>query len=260
MRPDGTLDSSSDFAPSAHARDRVGLVADWLGAARSSLLIARDPTDPESDQRILAQHKSNFGRLAVSRLLESAGMSGGRYGHAAVAIGNTGYVYGGYNAYTTCEAFTPPNFGTAPDAPTSIGQTGSRDESALQAKPDLSSFDGWTNQQVLFTANVTDPNEGQQVRMRVQIKPESAAWTSAAAIVSLDSGLTAQGEITIPWTIPSGGGYDWRYRIEDEFQNSHPDALANTPEGWIEAFGTEGAPNASSPDFRSDQESPAEPV
>jgi hypothetical protein len=197
---------------------------------------------------------------ATDTWAQRANMSGGRYGHAAVAIGNKGYVYGGYNAYTTCEEFTPPNFGSSPFAPSAVSQVGSRPESSLQSLADETQFDGWTNSQIVFSATVTDPDPGQQVRFRVQVKPQGASWNSAASVVSLTSGLVSQGTISIPWAIPSGDGFDWRYRIEDSYNNSHPAALANLAAGWIEAFGTESAPNVSSPDFRSDQETPAEPV
>lgn len=50
---------------------RVGGSVGILGAARSSLLLARDPArEAESPLRVLAQHKNNLGPLAPSRLLE----------------------------------------------------------------------------------------------------------------------------------------------------------------------------------------------
>ena len=61
---------------------------------------------------------------------------------------------------------------------------------------------------------------------------------------------------TLTYTAPADNGYDWRWRVEDTFGNSFP-ILANT---WIEAFGTEAVPNTNSPDFRSDQVAPSDPV
>ena len=191
---------------------------------------------------------------------QRANLNGGRYAHAAVAVGNIGYVYGGYNAYTTLESFTPPDFGSAPFAPTAVAQTGSRPESSMQAKADQTQFDGWTNNQIVFSANVTDPNAGQTVRFRVQIKPEGASWTQANQVISLNTQLGAQGVHTLAWNIPGDGGYDWRWRVEDSYVNSHPPALASVPEGWVEAFGSVEAPNSVSPDFRSDQVPPTDPA
>ena len=180
--------------------------------------------------------------------------------HAAATINGKGYVYGGLPTYTTGEEYTAPEFGAAPFPPAGLGQSGSRDESSLQARADPAQFDGWTNDRIAFSAVVTDPDESQPVRLRVQVKPAATSWTSGSGIDSLDSGLLPQGLISIPYTIPGTGAYDWRYRVEDSYLNSHPTALATTAAGWIEAFGTEAAPNAQSPDFRSDQETPADPV
>ena len=176
--------------------------------------------------------------------------------HAAVPINGKGYVYGGYPNYIYGEEFTPPSFGSAPNEPTNVIQQGSRAETSLQAQADQNQFDGWTNTQVSFTATVSDPDATQQVRFRVQVKPQAASWTQASAITSLDSGLTAQGTIALNYNIPAGGGYDWRWRVEDTFGNSFPLA-ANT---WVEAYGTAAAANTTSPDFRSDQVVPADPV
>jgi hypothetical protein len=187
---------------------------------------------------------------------QRANMAYLHYMHAAVAINGKGYVYGGPNYPTMCEEFTPPSFGSPPFAPANLTQTGSRPETALQALPDTTQFNGWTNNQITFTADVTDPDAGQQVLFRVQVKPQSASWTQAAQITNLATPLGAQGTKTLTYTIPADGGYDWRWRVEDAFSNSHP-VLAGT---WIEAFGTETVANTASPDFRSDQLPPTEPV
>ncbi len=178
------------------------------------------------------------------------------YMHAAVAINNKGYVYGGPNYPTICEEFTPPNFGSPPDAPSNLAQTGSRAETSLQAQADPTQFDGWTNNQVSFSANVTDPDANQQVRLRVQVKPANASWTQANQVTTLQTNLAAQGVHTLNYTIPADGGFDWRWRVEDAFGNSNP----ILPNAWVEAFGTEAAPNTNSPDFRSDQVPPTDPV
>ena len=182
------------------------------------------------------------------------------YGHygwpGAAAINGKAYLYGGYPSYFYGEEFTPPDFGSPPNVPSIVTQTGARAETALQAQADQSQFDGWTNTQITFSANVTDPNANQQVRFRVQVKPQAASWNTASAITNLDTGLTAQGVLALNYTIPAGGGYDWRWRVEDAYQNSYP----LTPNSWVEAFGTFANQNTNSPDFRSDQVAPADPV
>ena len=178
------------------------------------------------------------------------------YMHAAVAINGKGYVYGGPNYPTMCEEFTPPSFGSPPNPPANLTQTGSRAETALQALPDATQFNGWTNNQITFSADVTDPDAAQQVLLRVQVKPQSAQWTQANQITTLATPLGAQGLKTLTYNIPADGGYDWRYRVEDAYSNSYPVAAGT----WVEAFGTVAAPNTTSPDFRSDQIAPADPV
>jgi len=182
-----------------------------------------------------------------------------RYMHAAAGpIGGNGYVYGGVGATTSGEQYAPPDFGSAPNPPTNLAQTGSRAESSLQALADATQFAGWTNNQIAFSANVTDPNANQQVRFRVQVKRSNVSgWTSPT---NLNTGLTAQGTLTINYTIPANDGYDWRWRVEDAYLNSYPPALDSVPEGWIEAFGTLESPNTTSPDFRSDQIPPSTPI
>ena len=76
----------------------------------------------------------------------------------------------------------------------------------------------------------------------------ASTWSGA---VNIDSGLTNQGLITLNYTIPAGGDFDWRYRVEDTYANSFPAAAG----AWVDAFG-----NSSSPDFRSDQVPPADPL
>jgi hypothetical protein len=187
---------------------------------------------------------------------QRANMSTTRYLHNAVAVGNKGYVYGGGSSPTTGEEYTPPTFGSPPNEPTALAQTGSRPETANQAQADSTQLDGWTNNQIQFTATVTDPDAAQQVRFRVQVKPATAQWTQSNQVTSLATPLGAQGVHTLTYNIPSDGGFDWRWRVEDAFANSHPLA-ANA---WIEAFGTAATPNTNSPDFRSDQVPPTEPT
>jgi hypothetical protein len=181
---------------------------------------------------------------------------GGYYWPAWVAINGKGYFYGGAVYPTTGEEYTPPNFGSPPNLPTNVGQVGSQSASSLQALADDSQVNGWTNSQVAFTANVTDPDANQQVRFRVQVKPTSAAQWTSAQVVNLQTALGAQGVKTLSWTIPANGSYDWRWRVEDTFGNSYP-VQANV---WVDAFGTVAAPNTTSPDFRSDQITPTDPV
>jgi hypothetical protein len=177
---------------------------------------------------------------------QRANMTYQRYLHGATAINGKGYVYGGGSSPNYNEEFTPPSFGSPPNAPTNVTQVGSRAETSLQAQADPNQYDGWTNNQISFSANVTDPDANQQVRLRARVKNvNTATWTN------LDSGLQSQGIITLNWTIPADGAYDWQYRVEDAFANSYPLAINS----WADAFG-----NATSPDFRSDQVPPADPL
>jgi hypothetical protein len=73
--------------------------------------------------------------------------------------------------------------------------------------------------------------------------------------MNVDSGLRAQGLVGVTCALPAGGGFDWRWRVEDAFTNSYPEASINVASGWIEAFG-----NTNSPDFRSDLLAPTDPV
>jgi hypothetical protein len=177
---------------------------------------------------------------------QRANMSSARYYTAGVSINGKGYVYGGPPAYTAGEEFTPPDFGLPPNPPTNVAQAGSQADTALQAQTDPAQRDGWTDANVSFSANVTDPNASQQVRLRVQVKRTTvSAWTN------LDTGLQAQGNLTINFPVPSDGAYDWRWRVEDSFGNAIPAA----PGAYNDAFG-----NANSPDFRSDQIPPSVPL
>jgi len=103
---------------------------------------------------------------------------------------------------------------------------------------------------------VTDPNAGQTVRFRVQVKPAAAAWTQASQVTTLQTALGAQGTHTLTYAIPVDGGYDWRWRVEDSYANSYPEGATD----WVEAFGSFANQNVNSPDFRSDQTPPADPV
>ena len=183
---------------------------------------------------------------ATDSWAQRANMAYLRFFHAAAAINGKGYVYGGEPYYYYGEEFSPPNFGSSPNPPANVAQAGSKADSSLQSQADASIPDGWTNSQVSFSASVTDPDAGQQVRFRVRVKDVTAStWTN------LDSGFQFQGLITIPWTAPANGAYDWQYRVEDTYGNSFPAA----PNAWAEAFD-----NAASPDFRSDQVPPADPL
>jgi hypothetical protein len=188
--------------------------------------------------------------------VQRANMAYQRYLHDATAYNGKGYTYGGIPNYTYGEEYTPPDFGSPPFPPTALAQTGSSAASSLQSQTDSSIPDGWTNNQIIFSANVTDPDANQQVRFRVQVKPQSASWTQANQVTSLATPMGAQGAKTLSFNIPADGGYDWRWRVEDTFANSYPLG----PNDWVEAFGTFAAPNTNSPDFRSDQIPPSDPV
>ena len=191
---------------------------------------------------------------------QRASMTYQRYYAAATAHDGKGYVFGGGNYPTTAEAYTPPAFGSPPNIPSVIAQIGSSPASSLQALASPAQPDGWTNNQIQFAADITDPDmtgaNPQQVRLRVQVKPQSAQWTQANQVTTLQTALGAQGMHTLTFNIPADNGYDWRWRVEDSFANSYP-AQANV---WVDAFGTEAAPNTNSPDFRSDQLAPTDPV
>ena len=136
-----------------------------------------------------------------------------------------------------------------PDVPTNAAQAGTLPESSLQALPDPQLRSGWTRDQVSFSANVSDPDAGQTVRLRARVKlTASSTWTL------LDSGLQTPGLLTIAYPIPSSGDYDWEYRVEDQYGFSYPPAPVADPAGWIPAFS-----NGASPDFRSDQVAPDPP-
>lgn len=180
---------------------------------------------------------------------QRASMALSRYNHGAGGpINGKGYVQG--PDIGNCEVYTPPDFGSDPYPATAVGQAGSRPETAAQSKANAAPLDGWTNSQITFSATVSDPDAGQQVRFRVQIKR-----TTDVNWVTLSSDYTAQGTISIPYTIPAEGSYDWRWRVEDSYGNSYPDGLALLPSSWVDAFG-----NSNSPDFRSDQQPPSDPV
>jgi hypothetical protein len=191
---------------------------------------------------------------------QRANMAYQRYLHSATAFNGKGYTYGGIPQYTYGEEYTPPDFGLPPNVPTAVAQTGSSAASSLQAQVDPTIPDGWTNNQITFSANVTDPDlisgQPQQVRFRVQVKAASASWTQASAVTSLATPLAAQGVQSLSYNIAADGSYDWRWRVEDTFGNSYP----LLPNAWVEAFGTEAAPNTNSPDFRSDQLPPSDPI
>jgi hypothetical protein len=186
---------------------------------------------------------------------QRANMQYQRYYCCAATLNGKGYVFGGASYPTTAEEYTPPAFGSSPNVPTAVAQSGSTAASSLQSLADPGDPAGWTNNQISFSADVTDPDlisgNPQQVRFRVQVKPANAAWTQANQVTNLATPLGAQGVHTLNFTAPGNGGYDWRWRIEDSFANSYP-AQANT---WIDGFG-----NSNSPDFRSDQEAPTDPV
>ena len=195
---------------------------------------------------------------------QRANMTGTRGYYPAAGVITTAsgpkvVAYGGLSNSTTGEIFSPPDFGTNPNPPTALAQIGSSAASSLQAQADSTQTDGWTNNQIQFTGNLTDPdvvsNAPQQVRFRVQVKPASASWTSNQ-VTSLATSLGAQGVHTLSYNIPADGAFDWRWRVEDSYSNSYPPATG----AWVEAFGTLAAPNTNSPDFRSDQLPPSDPI
>lgn len=163
-----------------------------------------------------------------------------RYAHAATAIAGKGYVYG-KGLDNTGEEFTPPEVGVAPLPPSNVRQSGTTAETPLQAQSDPALPDGWTEHRIIFSAEVTDPDQWrrvpQKVRLLVRVKRTTAAlWTV------LDSGFQDQGGLSIEWTPPTDGPYDWEYAVEDSFYNRYPPGLQQ----WEKAFG-----NSNSPDFRS---------
>ena len=138
----------------------------------------------------------------------------------------------------------------APDPAVNVAQSGTQPESSFQAQADASQRSGWTFDQMAFSAVISDPDATQQVRFRVRVKQTtSSTWTF------LDSGLQAQGSVTLPYTVPGSGDYDWEYRVEDQYGNSSPSPSYTDPAGWLPAFS-----NNNSPDFRSDQTPPVTPV
>ena len=116
---------------------------------------------------------------------QRASMTYQRYYAAAAALNNKGYVFGGGSYPTTAEEYTPPAFGSPPNPPSDVAQVGSTAASSLQAQANPSMPDGWTNNQIVFSATVTDPDAGQNVRFRVQVKAQNAQWTQANQVTSL---------------------------------------------------------------------------
>ncbi len=177
---------------------------------------------------------------------QRASMASPRYQHAAVAIAGRGYVYGGLPVYTEGEEFTPPDFGPAPDLESMVVQAGIQPESSLQAKEDPTVRDGWMGRMVSFSAVISDPDPGQQVRLRIRIRQlGEPLWNL------LDSGLVGQGPVAIYYSLPTKGRYDWEYRIEDADENSYPAEV----DAWLPAFG-----NSFTPDLRCDPTPPTAPV
>jgi len=182
-------------------------------------------------------------RVETDAWAPRASMAGARYQHAAATINGRGLVYGGLGVYTSGEEYTPPDFGPGPYPPGNLAQVGGGAEASSQAEMDPRSLEGWTDNRMVFSANVTDPDPQEQVRLRVRVRPSGgSAWTL------VDSGLAAQGTVQASYAIPAAGPYDWEYRVEDAAGNGYP-------EGWAPAFG-----NDRSPDFRSDQSPPTAPV
>ncbi len=164
---------------------------------------------------------------------------------SAVIAGKV-YVYGGNTSLANCEEFTPPAFGQAPNAAVNvqqIGATGVLDQAG--ADPDK----GWTDANVTFSATLSDPDAGQDVRLVAQVKLAADPWTSAVPVASA---LGPQGVHSVNYGLPAGGDYDWRYQVQDSFGNVTPN-VGGVPD-WIEFQG-----NTVSPDFRSDQVLPSAP-
>ncbi len=170
------------------------------------------------------------------------------YGPAGAMFGSgTAYTWGGSNSTNTIERFTLPNYGLDPNDATGVQQTGSLGVTA-QAGSDPDA--GWTDTQITFSANCTDPDVGQNVRLEVQVKRSSDPW---AAAVQVNSTFGAQGNHSVTYTIPSGGDYDWRYHVADDYYNFNPN-VGGVP-SWHEFM-----KNAVTADFRSDQVDPSVPV
>ncbi|MBI4564291.1 MAG: hypothetical protein HY716_06325 [Planctomycetes bacterium] len=132
--------------------------------------------------------------------------------------------------------FYPP--GLPPDAAARAKQIGAFGEVTQS---------GWTGRHIVFQADVTDPDEGQQVALQVQVRKTGQPWPIDS--MYLDSGFQDQGTIAISYPIAAAGDYDWRYRVVDADGQS-------TPLGsW-----TEFMDNSVSPDFMSDQTPPAAPA
>ncbi len=157
------------------------------------------------------------------------------------------YAFGGNNAYYNCSEYTFPNYGLDPNDATSVQQIGSLGVTA-QAGSDPDA--GWTDAGITFSANCTDPDAGQNVRLEVQVKKASDPWSAA---VQVNSTFAAQGVHTITYPIPAGDDYDWRYHVMDDYGNYNPNT-GGVP-GWHEFM-----KNSVTPDFRSDQVDPSVPV
>lgn len=175
-----------------------------------------------------------------------ANMTYSRWLHTVCGpIGGKLYVYGGGGSTNTGEEYTPPFLGVPPVLNGPATQTGSLG---------LTAQGGWTDDQVTFTANITDIDQvagaPQQVRLEVQVRPSGGTWATATTV---SSPLSPQGDVSVSYTFPFGGPFDWRYHAMDSYGNYTPN-IGGSPD-WIE-FENNGA----TPDIQSDQEPPTAPV
>lgn len=166
------------------------------------------------------------------------------YGMTGAQLSSTKALINGY--YYT-EEYTYPNFGLDPNDATAVQQIGSLGVTP-QAGSDPNA--GWTNTQMTFSANCSDPDVGQNVRLEVQVKKASDPWTLATQVNSV---MGPQGVHTVTYTAPTGDNYDWRYHVADDYYNYNPNT-GGVP-GWHEFM-----KNTVTPDFRSDQVPPTAPV
>ncbi len=151
-------------------------------------------------------------------------------------LGARGWLWGGGGG---CAQFTPPVFGRPPGLPLDATQTGP----AGPVEPG-----GWTGSVITLGAVLSDPDDGQALRLVVQVKPSAAPWSAA---LTRATPFADPGPRSIEIALAGPGEHDWRYRVEDDEGNATP-SLDGLP-GWIE-FDPAG------PDFRSDQSAPGAPL
>ncbi|MBI4565900.1 MAG: hypothetical protein HY716_14525 [Planctomycetes bacterium] len=173
--------------------------------------------------------------------VQRAPMRNPRYFLAGGVVSFKAYVYGGNLATTSAEEFTPPIFGHPPNEPVNVSQMGPRGEIP---------HGGTTNGSIVFSAEVTDPEEGQSVLLEIQVKPSSTdIWPRSI----LTSSLRNQGSLSVEYVPADEGGHDWRYRLADSDGNYTP-SVDGTPTWYEYAADELGA------DFISDLTAPGAPA